>query len=159
MLRDAPRSRFYLDPEPPGAKLAPLAPCCGCRHLPGQPCPVVRILPPGGSGGERSAIWTDSRLKAANAGLRRVQRTAEARGTREATKARQRAPRGPLQRFPSATLARGGQPPTRLRLCPDCRRWEAVPAHSGPRESSWRCWRCRLGRPRLRRDQVRARDR
>ena len=89
MIRDAQRGILWLDPEPRGAKLAPLhvtlgqtypgpwadgdtfwfyeGPGCNCHHPPGTPCPPVQTVPPGQGSGDK-AWFTDSKLKGTRGG-------------------------------------------------------------------------------------------
>lgn len=47
----------WFDGEPDRTPLAPRCELCSARHLDGDPCLVVRVLPPGVMAGEGSKAW------------------------------------------------------------------------------------------------------
>ena len=137
MIRDPALGSVWLETEREPANLAPVAACCNFRHLPGDKCLLVRILPPGeADAGKR---FDDYRLKGARGGRRTGMASREASGTRKAVRSRRRAR--------AAYSVRAGEglsdASPRLRLCPDCRRFKLMPA-GHHKEPTWRCDDCRL---------------
>jgi hypothetical protein len=128
---------IQLVDRPPSGTLADVQECCGCRHLAGDACPTVTILPAGVEGEDVD---------------KRKLRECGARGATARFGIENRAIQAPRPKQRASSI---GEPSPRLKLC-RFHGWKIVPA----RVTQWECPLCRaamrIRRLRERRSAARA---